>query len=925
MKRMGFWIDFENAYVTYTDGYIETVWWELKQMFDKGLLYQGHKTLPYCPRCGTGLSSHEVAQGYKTVVDPTVTLRLPVVNDERSAFKAAPGVRTSILTWTTTPWTLPANVAAAVAADATYVEVRQGDEHLLLVKTLVGTTLQGDVDVLREFTGSDLVGLRYEPPYALTTDPAAHRVYAADFVNLEDGTGIVHIASAFGEDDYQLGQEVGLPFIQPVDLTGKFTDAFPMGAGEFVKDVDARIIDDLTRRGLLYRSVPYEHDYPFCWRCDTPLLYYARDSWYIRTTAVKDEMIAHNASIHWYPPHVGEGRLAGFLANLKDWALSRDRFWGTPLNLWVCSDCGHVMSVGSREELQERAVDPQLAGTVELHRPYVDRVKLVCTECGGEAVRVPYVIDAWFDSGSMHSAQWHYPFENVNLFKENFPADFICEAMEQTRGWFYTLLATSTIIHGCAPFKNCMSTGLGLNEDGVKMSKSKGNALDPWDANDAYGADCIRWYLYSSSAPWKSKRLGEEDIKEPLYRFLDTLRNSYDFFALYASIDGFDPECHSADDSPSAVTDRWILSRLASTVQTVNAALDAYDVVTSTAALDTLVTDLSNWYVRLSRRRFWRGGMGPDKMAAYTTLRQVLMELAKLAAPFIPFLAEAIYQSLRTAEDEESVHLCAYPTEDGRRLDPALEQEMAWVRQIVALGHQSRNQAQIKVRQPLPRVIVEAKATSALSEELAQLIRTELNVEAVDVVGSLDELFEEIPAPNFRTLGPRLGALGSRAAEWIRSQDACSLRAASAAGAFRVDLGDTSLELLPEDIAYGRCMPDRLVLSEDGGVRVLLDTELDDALRVKGFVRELTHRIQLARKNAGFEVTDRVLMTYQTEGALKGLIEANRDDMAEEILAVSIEERAEDAAEYSERMDFDGMTIAITLTRVSTGEVEEEG
>ena len=569
MKRMGFWIDFENAYVTYTDEYIETVWWELKQMFDRGLLYQGHKTLPYCPRCGTGLSSHEVAQSYKVVKDPTVTIRLPVVSDEGSIFKASKDVRTSMLTWTTTPWTLPANVAAAVAADAVYVEIRQGDERLVLVKTLVEKTLQGDFEILREFPGSELVGLKYEPPYALTTEPAAHLVYAADFVNLEDGTGIVHIASAFGEDDYQLGQEVGLPFVQPVDLAGKFTSEFPMGAGRFVKDVDPQITEDLKVRELLYRTFLYEHDYPFCWRCDTPLLYYACDSWYIRTTAVKDEMIANNASIHWHPAHVGEGRLAGFLANLKDWALSRDRFWGTPLNLWVCPDCEEVTCVGSRAELVERAVDPELAGAVELHRPYVDRVSLKCAGCGGRAERVPYVIDAWFDSGSMHSAQWHYPFENEDLFKENFPADFICEAMEQTRGWFYTLLATATIIHGRAPFKNCIGTGLGLDENGLKMSKSKGNVMDPWGAIESYGADCLRWYLYSSSAPWKSKRLGKADIKEPLYRFLDTVRNTYDFFALYASIDGFDLEIHQAEVSSSSILDRWILSRLATTVQTM--------------------------------------------------------------------------------------------------------------------------------------------------------------------------------------------------------------------------------------------------------------------------------------------------------------------------------------------------------------------
>jgi len=924
MKRMGFWIDFENAYVTYTDGYIETVWWELKQMFDRGLLYQGHKTLPYCPRCGTGLSSHEVAQGYKTVEDPTVTLRLPVVGDAEAAFDVEPGVRTSILTWTTTPWTLPANVAAAVAADAAYVEVEQGDERLILLKTRVEDTLEGEYVVRREVSGSDLVGLRYEPPYSLTDDDAAHRVYAADFVTLDDGTGIVHIASAFGEDDYQLGQDVGLPFVQPVDLSGAFTEAFPLGAGRFVKDVDPEIIEDLKARGLLYRSVPYEHDYPFCWRCDTPLLYYARDSWYIRTTDVKDEMIANNASIHWHPSHVGEGRLAGFLANLKDWALSRDRFWGTPLNLWVCADCGKVTSIGSRAELVERAADPDAARDVELHRPYIDRIAVTCPTCGGRAERVPYVIDTWFDSGSMHSAQWHYPFENQEMFEQNFPADFICEAMEQTRGWFYTLLATSTIIHGKAPFRNCIGTGLGLDENGLKMSKSKGNVMDPWEAIEPYGADCLRWYLYASSAPWKSKRLGDAEIKEPLYRFLDTIRNTYDFFALYASIDGFDAEAHTVDDADRSILDRWVLSRLASTVRTVNDALDGYDVLTAASAIEALAMDVSNWYVRLSRRRFWRGGMGPDKIAAYGTLYDVLLTLARLTAPFIPFLSEAIYQRLRPADAQLSVHLCTYPEPVLERIDEALERDMDWVRQAVALGHQARNQAQIKVRQPLAQAVVAREQEQPLSESLSELIRTELNVESVEVLASLDALSEETASPNFRTLGPRLGPMGPKAAAWIKEQEAAELRARSADGPFTVTLDGETVELMPDDIAFDASMPKHLARAEDGGVQVVLDTRIDDALRTKGLVRELTHRIQLARKNADFDVTDRIDVVYHADETLSDLVDAYRDEIADEILAVSLEERDDVRGESIEDIEFDGMSIRVGLTRTSSETTKEE-
>ncbi len=916
MKRMGFWIDFENAYVTYTDDYIETLWWELKLMFDRGLLYQGHKTLPYCPRCGTGLSSHEVAQGYKTVEDLTVTVRLPVVEDVDANFQLSEGVRTSLLTWTTTPWTLPANVAAAVSPEATYVEVRQGEEHLLLVKTRLEEMVRGDYEIVREWSGSELVGLRYSPPYALTSDPAAHRVYAADFVNLEDGTGIVHIASAFGEDDYRLGQEVGLPFFQPVDLAGCFTEEFPLGAGVFVKEVDPRIVEDLDERGVLYASSPYEHEYPFCWRCDTPLLYYARDSWYIRTTEVKEQMIALNASIRWHPSHVGEGRLAGFLAGLKDWALSRDRFWGTPLNLWVCEDCERVTSVGSRTELVEHAQDAELAREVEFHRPYIDRVTLSCPGCKGTARRVPYVIDTWFDSGSMHSAQWHYPFENREQFEENFPADFICEAMEQTRGWFYTLLATSTIVHGQAPFRNCIGTGLGLDANGLKMSKSKGNVLDPWEAIDSVGADCLRWYLYSSSAPWKSKRLGDAEIKEPLYRFLDTARNVHDFFALYASIDGYDPAVHSVDPAFLTVLDRWLVSRVSSTTQVVRSALDAYDVVTATSAMETWMSDLSNWYIRLSRRRFWRGGMGPDKMAAYGTLRAALIAWAKLAAPFIPFLSEAVYRSLRGPKDEESVHLCGYPDATGD-VDGALEAGMAWVRQAVALGHQARNVAQLKVRQPLSGIFVERPRDVSLSGDLLQLMKTELNVESVQVIDSMDTLGEERPVPNYRSLGPRLGGQAPTASAWIREQSAESLRRLSNAGPISAEKDNHTFELRSEDILYERTLPDHLVLSEEGGVRIVLDTELNEALRRKGLVRELTHRIQLARKNAGFDVVDRVHVTFSANPPLDEVVRGHLDEIAEEILAESLVERASVDGEHTEQISFDGMQIRVGLSRVS--------
>jgi len=919
IERMGFWIDLENAYVTYTDGYIETVWWELKTMFDRGLLYQGHKTLPYCPRCGTGLSSHEVAQGYKMVDDPSVTIRMPIVSDEEAAFDVEVPGKTALLTWTTTPWTLPANVALAIAKNATYAEVETGGERLVLARDLIEKALVGDdVRIVREMRGSDLIGLRYEPPYRLTEEPTAHQVYAADFVNMEDGTGIVHIASAFGEDDYRLGREAGLPFVQPVDLEGRFTELFPMLAGTFVKDADPKIIDDLTERGILYRSEAYEHDYPFCWRCDTPLLYYAMDSWYVRTTAVKDEMIANNASIHWYPSHVGEGRLGDFLANLKDWALSRDRYWGTPLPLWVCGSCGEITCIGSRADLVEQAIDPDAAKAVELHRPYVDEVAVRCGACGGTARRVPYVIDTWFDSGSMHTAQWHYPFENEETFRDQFPADFICEAMEQTRGWYYTLLATSTIVHGQAPYRNCVSTGLGLDEHGLKMSKSKGNVLDPWELIGRFGADCLRWYLYSTSTPWKTRRLSEQGVGEPLYRFLDTLRNTHDFFALYASIDGFDPEAHAAAEAAATPLDRWLGSRLASTTTAVVEALERYDVVSATAALETFVDDLSNWYVRLSRRRFWRGGMGSDKVAAYHTLRTTLLELSRLLAPFVPFLAESIYRSLRTGDDPESVHLCSYPERDPARVDTALEEEMAFARRLVALGHQARNQAGIRVRQPLSRVVVENPKTGPLSDAVARLVAFELNVENVESAEAMEAFFGETAVPNFRSLGPRLGPKGQGVGEWIRSQDATALRDGLKPGSMGAEIDGESIEILPDDVIFEAALTEEWIEGAEGDCRMLLHVAIDDRLRERGRLRELTHRVQLARKEAGFDVTDRIEVGYETDSPLRTVVAANVDEIADEVLAVRVVEGVPADCEHAETLDLDGETIKIGLTRVDT-------
>ncbi len=926
IDRMGFWIDLENAYVTYTDEYIESVWWELAQMYERGLLYKGHKVLPYCPRCGTGLSSHEVAQGYRLVQDPSISVKMRIVSDNDSLYSLELSKATFLLAWTTTPWTLPANVGLAVSGDEAYVEVDQNGDRLILAKALLDRALDGDYRVVQELRGRDLVGISYEPPYRLITDERAYRVHEASFVNMEDGTGIVHTAPAFGEDDYQLGLEKDLPFFQPVDLTGRFTKDFPMCEGMFVKEADEKIVEDLEDRGILYRFSLYQHDYPFCWRCDTPLLYYALDSWFVKTTAVKDQMIANNELINWYPPHVGTGRLGDFLKNLKDWALSRDRYWGTPLNLWVCKECGETIAVGGREELVNHALDKSLASTVELHRPYIDEVELVCPKCGSSMQRVTNVIDTWFDSGSMHTAQWHYPFANRDVFKESFPADFICEAMDQTRGWFYTLLATSTIIHGQAPFRNCVVTGLGLDEEGIKMSKSKGNVIDPWELIDIYGADTLRWYLYSSSAPWKSKRLGSDAVKDALYKFLDRLLNTYDFFALYASIDDFDAEHDKLVQDDLMVLDRWGLSRLASTIQEVTSALDSYDVVSATGAIDLFLDNLSNWYVRSSRRRFWKGGMGKDKVAAYATLYRMLVETSKLLAPFVPFISEAIYQRLRSPNDEDSVHLCRYPDSSDYSIDELLEDQMELARRIVSLGHQARNQGQVKVRQPLSRVIVsdhkgEQTGKQSLGEDIVALIKTELNVEKVELEPDLSSYFNEVPSPNFRSLGPRLGAKASMAADWITEQSAQSIREALSDGNFKINVAEDEVAIHQDDVLYEEKLAQGFVLVKEAGMKLLLDTCIDDRLREMGLVREIAHRIQILRKEAGFEVTDRIVLSFEYNASLLSeVMKKNYSEIGAEVLATVIEEKIAGSQEIEREFELDGDRLKVGLRRMSAKE-----
>jgi len=913
LVRLGFWIDTDHPYMTYTDDYIETLWWELKTIHEAGRLYQGHKILPYCPRCGTGLSSHEVAQGYAEVEDPSVFVRLRLEQQEDLAEMAESGEpsteHVSLLVWTTTPWTLPANVAAAVDPEADYAVVEHEGEYLILGTLRVEEVLGGGARVMKELSGKDLVGRAYEPLYRLSEDPAAYRVVGANFVSMDEGTGVVHIAPAFGEEDHRLGQAERLPMVQPVDRTGRFTEDLPLVQGEFVKDADARLVDDLAERGLLLRSESYRHDYPFCWRCDTPLLYYALDSWFVATTQVKDELLEANAQVNWYPEHVGRGRLGDFLSSLRDWALSRDRFWGTPLPVWICERCEVHTVVGSREELVQRAEDQELAASVELHRPYVDRVVLRCETCDGRMHRVPYVLDTWFDSGSMHTAQWHYPFKNHDRFNDAFPADFICEALDQTRGWFYTLLATSVLLYGRGCYRNVLVTGMGLDPEGHKMSKSRGNVLDALPLADKHGADAIRWYLAAESAPWSERRLSEDGVKGARFRFLETVRHCHDFFSLYAGIDGFTPSGEPPNERPAL--DRWLLSRTAATAVEASRALDDFRVVEACRTLERYVDDLSNWYIRLARPRFWGEGIGEDKRSAYESLYGAMKALSQMLAPTTPFLAEAMWQSLRRPQDPLSVHLAPWPAFEQR--DAALEEEMNRAREIVSLGLAARNASQIKVRQPLRALYVSGEGT--LSPELWELVCQELNVKEAKPAARLGDFRVPEVKPDFKHLGPRLGPQAKPAAEALSNADAGEVvNALERSGRWVVELDSQRMELLPEDVKVTWTAREGFVVVEEDDCGVALDVRIDDELRVEGELRELVHRLQVTRKEAGFHVTDRIELAHQ--GDWSSLVRDHQERVAQEVLAVRVWEGAMDGSEYETELALGDRRGRVALRRV---------
>ena len=904
-ERLGFWVDMDDPYVTYHDSYIESVWWAVKTIWDKGLMYRGHKVVPYCPRCGTALSSHEVAQGYRDVSDPSVFVRFRVRGQE--------GL--SLLAWTTTPWTLPSNVALAVSPDYEYAYVEIDGETLIMAKELVDARITAPHTILRTVRGSELVDMEYEPLYTFARpDAPAYRVVAGDFVTLTEGTGIVHIAPAFGEDDMRVAQASGLPLVQLVDTQGRFDERAGDWSGMFVKDADPLIVEDLRSRGLLYTEMEYEHSYPFCWRCDTPLLYYARASWFIRMSELRDRLIANNHTINWYPEHIRDGRFGNFLENVVDWAVSRERYWGTPLPIWVCQDCGHEHAVGSIAELKQMA--KELPDHFELHRPYIDQAVLACPKCGGDARRVPEVMDCWFDSGSMPFAQWHYPFENHDLFNESFPADFITEAVDQTRGWFYTLLAISTLLFDRAPFKNCMVLGLVLDEQGLKMSKSRGNVADVWQIFNTQGADAVRWYLYTVNAPWTPTRFYEEGVTEAMRKFMGTLWNVYAFYVLYANIDGFVPREHSVPPAKRAVIDRWLLSRLAGLVQEVANLMDSFDITAAGRRIEQFVDDLSNWYVRRCRRRYWASEMTSDKEAAYLTLHEALVTLAKLIAPFTPFLADEIYGNLEP--DQGSVHLADYPVPDQEVVDPLLDSEMELARQVVYLGRAARNAVNIKNRQPLSKIVVQATPEEQDKlMALADLVEDELNVRGIEFAQDFGEFVSHRIKPRYDLLGPKHGKLMRAIASALASADAAGVARDVAAGRPVVltleGAGDVSI--LPEEVTVETVAREGFHVEAGNGRSVALDTVITDDLKMEGFARELVNKIQATRKEAGFEISDRIRTVLAGGPESMRALAAHREYLMGETLSLSLAQGEPDG-EYIKEWDVNGEKVTVGVRRV---------
>ena len=887
-NTVGFWADMEHPYVTYYDDYIESEWWALKEIWNKKLLYKGFKIVPYCPRCGTPLSAQEVSQGYKTVKERSAVVRFKVVGEDAY-----------FLAWTTTPWTLPSNVALCVNPDETYCKVKAADGYTYYMAEALLDKVLGKLakeegekayEVLETYKGTDLEYKAYEPLFACAGEAAAkqkkkaHFVTCDNYVTMSDGTGIVHIAPAFGEDDSRIGRNYELPFVQFVDGQGNLTKETPY-AGVFVKKADPMVLTDLDKEGKLFDAPKFEHDYPHCWRCDTPLIYYARESWFIKMTAVKDDLIRNNNTINWIPESIGKGRFGDWLENVQDWGISRNRYWGTPLNIWQC-ECGHMHSIGSRQELFEMSGDER-AKTVELHRPYIDEITLKCPECGGEMHRVPEVIDCWFDSGAMPFAQHHYPFENKELFEQQFPANFISEAVDQTRGWFYSLLAESTLLFNKAPYKNVIVLGHVQDENGQKMSKSKGNAVDPFDALNKYGADAIRWYFYINSAPWLPNRFHGKAVVEGQRKFMSTLWNTYAFFVLYADIDNFDPTKYELNYDQLPVMDKWLLSRLNTTVQTVDNDLANYKIPEAARALQEFVDEMSNWYVRRSRERFWAKGMEQDKINAYMTLYHALVTIAKTAAPMIPFMTEDIYQNLVRSVDKdapESIHLCDFPTVNEAWIDKDLEADMKELLEIVVLGRACRNTANIKNRQPIGTMYV--KAEKKMSEFYTDIIADELNVKEVKFADDVESFISYSFKPQLRTVGPKYGKLlGGIRQALTDINGTAAMNELRTNGVLKLDINGNDVELTEEDLLIETAQTEGYVSESDGETSVVLDTNLTPELIEEGFVREIISKIQTMRKEAGFEVMDKIVVYAHGNDKIQDVMKAHEDEIKSEVLA----------------------------------------
>ena len=916
-STVGFWADMDNPYVTYDDNFIESEWWALKTIWDKGLLYKGFKIVPYCPRCGTPLSAQEVAQGYKTVKERSAIVRFKCVGEDAY-----------FLAWTTTPWTLPSNVALCVNPDETYVKVKAADGYTyymaeaLLDKVLgkLATEDKPAYEILESYKGKDLEYKEYEPLFACAGEAAAkqhkkaHFVTCDSYVTMSDGTGIVHIAPAFGEDDSRIGKNYDLPFVQFVDGKGELTKETPY-AGLFVKKADPEVLKDLEKSGNLFDAPKFEHEYPHCWRCDTPLIYYARESWYIRETAVKDDLIRNNNTVNWIPESIGTGRFGNWLENIQDWAISRNRYWGTPLNIWECS-CGYQECIGSRAELAEKAGNPE-AAKVELHRPYIDEVTYPCPKCGGTMKRVPEVLDCWFDSGAMPFAQHHYPFENKELFEQQFPAQFISEAVDQTRGWFHSLMAESTLLFNKAPYENVIVMGHVQDENGQKMSKSKGNAVDPFEALETYGADAIRWYFYTSSAPWLPKRFSGKIVQEGQRKFMGTLWNTYAFFVLYANIDNFDATKYTLEYDKLPVMDKWLLSRLNTTVGMVDENLDKYRIPEAAKALEDFVDEMSNWYVRRSRERFWAKGMEQDKINAYMTLYTALVTICKAAAPMIPFMTEDIYQNLVRSIDAnapESIHLCDFPAVDARCIDKKLEENMEDVLDAVVMGRACRNDAAIKNRQPISRMYI--KADFRLDSFYTDIIKDELNVKEVVFADDVRAFTSYTFKPQLRTVGPKYGKqLGGIQKHLAELDGNAAMDELNADGKLSFDVNGVTVELTKDDLLIDTAQKEGYVTQEDNRMTVVLDTNLTEELIEEGFVYEIISKIQTMRKDAGFEVMDHIRVSLNGNAKLSALAEKNKEAICSKVLADELTEGLDFSCE--KEWNVNGEKVVIAVERVT--------